>query len=141
MSTSIKGRTDAAVLSAAPDVVHRGGCHCGAVAFEVRAPSVIEVLECNCSVCVKTGYLHLIVDKAKFQLIRGADRLLEYRFNTNQAQHLFCRQCGIKSFYVPRSHPEGLSVHARCLEPGTVTQLILRPYDGRNWEAARAALS
>jgi hypothetical protein len=126
--------------TAAPDVVHRGGCHCGAVAFEVSAPAVIEVLECNCSVCVKTGYLHLIVDRAKFQLIRGADKLLEYRFNTNQAQHFFCRVCGIKSFYVPRSHPEGLSVHARCIEPGTVTQLILRPYDGRNWEAARAAL-
>ena len=121
-------------------VVHRGGCHCGRVAFEVDAPERLEVVDCNCSVCAMTGYLHLIVPAAQFRLLAGADAITEYRFNTGAARHLFCRYCGIKSFYVPRSHPDGISVHARCLKPGTVTGMTVTPFDGRNWEAARAGL-
>lgn len=128
-------------MTVAADIIHHGGCHCGAVAFEVEAPAAIEVTECNCSVCAMTGYLHLIVPKARFRLVRGADAIVEYRFNTGIAKHLFCRHCGIKSFYVPRSHPDGISVHARCLKPGTVTSLTVTAFDGRNWEAARPTLA
>jgi hypothetical protein len=124
----------------APNVVHRGGCHCKAVAFEVDAPAEIEVLECNCSICAMTGFLHLIVPQSRFRLLRGAEELTEYRFNTGTARHLFCRRCGIKSFYVPRSHPDGISVHARCLEPATVAGIKVTAFDGRRWEAARAGL-
>ena len=49
-------------------------------------------------------------------------------------KHLFCAECGIKAFYVPRSHPEGYSVNARCLDEGTVEQLTVIPSDGKNWE-------
>jgi len=128
-------------VSAAPLVTHRGGCHCGAVAFEVEAPAALEVSDCNCSICAMTGFLHLIVPKERFRLLRGAEQLTEYTFNTGVAKHLFCRRCGIKSFYVPRSHPDGISVHARCLDHSTVTAMLIRPYDGRNWEAARAGLA
>ena len=128
-------------MTAGANIVHHGGCHCGAVAFEVDAPAAIEVTECNCSVCAMTGYLHLIVPKAQFRLVRGAEAIIEYRFNTGAARHLFCRHCGIKSFYVPRSHPEGISVHARCLTAGTVTAMTVTPFDGRNWEAARPTLA
>ena len=128
-------------MTAGANIVHHGGCHCGAVAFEVDAPAAIEVTECNCSVCAMTGYLHLIVPKAQFRLVRGAEAIIEYRFNTGAARHLFCRHCGIKSFYVPRSHPEGISVHARCLKAGTVTAMTVTPFDGRNWEAARPTLA
>ena len=86
--------------------------------YEVRAPAHITVHDCNCSICRKSGYLHLIVEKADFRLIQGADSLTTYRFNTGNAQHLFCKVCGMKSFYVPRSHPDGYSVNARCLDPG-----------------------
>lgn len=127
-------------MSAAPFVTHRGGCHCGAVAFEVDAPASIEVFDCNCSICSMTGFLHLIVPKDRFRLLRGAESLAEYTFNTGVAKHLFCRRCGIKSFYVPRSHPDGISVHARCLDPSTVMAMTITPYDGRDWEAARARL-
>jgi hypothetical protein len=127
-------------VSGAPLVTHRGGCHCGAVAFEVDAPASIEVSDCNCSVCAMTGFLHLIVPKERFRLLRGADQLTEYTFNTGVARHLFCRRCGIKSYYVPRSHPDGVSVHARCLDPATVKAMVITPYDGRNWERARADL-
>lgn len=119
---------------------HQGGCHCGAVRFEVLAPAVLEVLDCNCSICRKSGLLHLIVPKDRFRLLTDASSLAEYRFGTGTARHMFCRTCGIKSFYVPRSHPDGIDVNARCLDPATVTALRIRPYDGQNWEAARAGI-
>jgi hypothetical protein len=124
-----------------PLVTHRGGCHCGAVAFEVDAPAALEVVACDCSMCAMTGFLHLIVPAARFRLVAGADALATYTFNTGVARHLFCRTCGVKSFYVPRSNPDGFSVDARCLSPGTVTGLRVTAFDGRNWEASAAALA
>jgi hypothetical protein len=81
-----------------------------------------------------TGYLHLIVERSRFRLLQGEDSLTTYRFNTGAAQHRFCKVCGIKSFYVPRSHPDGVSVNVRCLDPGTVTAMEAKPFDGSNWE-------
>ena len=122
------------------DVIkHHGGCHCGRVRFEVLAPARIRVNQCNCSICSKTGYLHLVVPKERFTLRSGADVLTEYRFNTGAARHLFCSVCGIKSFYVPRSHPDGISVNARCLDEGTVEEMTIGQTDGRNWEKAYPA--
>lgn len=117
-------------------ITHRGGCHCGRVRFEVQAPPHIEVTDCNCSICAKTGYLHLIVPKSRFRLLSGEDVLTNYGFNTGTAKHYFCSVCGIKSFYVPRSHPEGVSVNVRCLDEGTVTGMTVVPTDGKNWEQA-----
>jgi hypothetical protein len=115
-------------------VVHAGGCHCGAVRFEVEAPPELEVRLCNCSICSMTSYLHLIVPASRFRLIRGESDLTNYTFNTGIAQHRFCRICGIKSFYVPRSNPNGISVNSRCLDPETITRVVVRTYDGRSWE-------
>jgi hypothetical protein len=120
---------------------HRGGCHCGRVRFEVDAPSRIEVLDCNCSMCRMTGFLHLIVPAARFRLLQGADALTEYRFNTGAARHLFCRHCGIKAFYVPRSHSDGYSVNARCLDTGTVVDTTIVPFDDNDRDAATAAIA
>jgi hypothetical protein len=116
-------------------IVHRGGCHCGRVRFEVDAAPEIEVLDCNCSMCRRLGYLHLIVPRERFRLISGDESLAAYTFHTRTARHLFCRECGIESFYVPRSHPEGYSINARCLDPGTVTRQLRVPFDGADWEA------
>jgi hypothetical protein len=110
------------------------------VRFRLRADRDLDVLECNCSICSKSGYLHLIVAAEDFEITRGAGELVEYRFGTGVARHLFCAVCGVKPFYVPRSHPDGISVNARCLDPGSVRSMTIRPYDGRNWEAARARL-
>jgi len=122
-------------------VTHRGGCHCGNVAFEVDAPARLVAHECNCSICSMTGYLHLIVPANRFRLLRGADQLTTYAFNTGTARHLFCRRCGIKSFYVPRSNPDGFSVNVRCLDRATIEQLEIEPFDGQNWEQSAAALA
>ncbi|HTV96900.1 MAG TPA: GFA family protein [Steroidobacteraceae bacterium] len=121
-------------------VTHAGGCHCGRVRFEVDAPARLEVADCNCSICAKVGYLHLIVPANRFRLIAGDDSLTTYTFNTHVAQHHFCRHCGVKSFYVPRSHPDGVSVNARCIESATVESMSISPFDGRHWETARATL-
>ena len=116
--------------------VYTGGCHCGAVRFEVDAPATLPLIECNCSVCAKSGFLHVIVTGDAFRLLRGEDALTTYTFNTGAARHLFCRTCGIKSFYVPRSHPDGYSVNARCLDDVDVDSLTRVAFDGRNWEAS-----
>ena len=121
-------------------VTHRGGCHCGAVAFEVEAPARVTVSECNCSICRMSGYLHLIVPAAHFRLLRGAESLGEYRFNTGTARHLFCRRCGVKSFYVPRSNPDGYSVNLRCLDQSTLAQVVIEPFDDNDRAAAEAAI-
>ena len=115
-------------------ITHTGGCHCGRVRFEVQAPAELEVLDCNCSICSKTGFLHLIVPATRFRLLSDAAVLTSYQFNTGLARHLFCSVCGIKSFYVPRSHPDGFSVNARCLDAGTATGMRVIACDGRDWE-------
>lgn len=114
-------------------MIYKGGCHCGAIRFEVNAPEDLEVDECNCSICTKSGYLHLIVPKSKFCLLHGEDDLTSYAFNTGVAKHLFCRICGIKSFYIPRSNPDGYAVNARCLETKP-RSLTVVPFDGWHWE-------
>ena len=120
---------------------HKGGCHCGRVAFEVDAPEDVRATLCNCSVCSMTGYLHLFVGKDSFRLLRGEDALTTYTFNTGIAQHYFCSTCGIKSFYVPRSHPDGVSVNVHCLAPETIRSISTTPFDGRNWEQNISELS
>jgi len=115
-------------------VTHTGGCHCGRVRFEVDAPARIEAVDCNCSMCRRSGYLHLIVRASEFRLLSGADALTEYRWNTGTARHLFCSVCGVKSFYVPRSHPDGWSVNVRCLDPSTIGAIEVRPFDGARWD-------
>ena len=113
---------------------HKGGCHCGRVRFEVQAAANIEADQCNCSICRMSGYLHMIVPKNDFHLLSGEDVLGTYRFNSGVAEHYFCQHCGIKSFYVPRSHPDGISVNVNCLVRDTIDSLTVTPFDGENWE-------
>lgn len=116
-----------------------GGCHCGAVRFEAELPDPRPAaLNCNCSVCRMTGFLHLVVPHDRFDLVTGREALSSYRFGTGTAEHLFCRHCGIKSFYQPRSHPDSWSVNANCLDEPV--ELVIEQFDGRNWEQAKAGL-
>jgi len=119
-------------------VTHGGGCHCGAVAFEVDAPAKIVASDCNCSICRMSGYLHLIVPRSRFRLLQGADVLTEYKFNTGTARHLFCSRCGVKSFYVPRSNPDGYSVNVRCLDPETIEHIEVQLFDDGDRAASDA---
>jgi len=117
-----------------------GGCHCGKVRFTVEIPDRVTVHRCNCSICQKSGHLHLIVPADRFRLLQGGDSLVEYRFHTGVARHLFCGTCGIKSFYVPRSHPDGYSVNLNCLDLPDGIVVDIEDFNGRNWSDNRAHL-
>ena len=119
---------------------YQGSCHCGAVKFEVEASEQLEVSECNCSICAKGGFLHLIVPKSKFRLVQGEASLTVYTFNTGVAKHSFCKVCGMKPFYIPRSNPDGVDVNLRCLDPIPKDFKITR-FDGQNWEQHGAELA
>lgn len=114
---------------------YSGSCHCGQVRFEVEADlEETTVLDCNCSMCRRKGFLHLIVEPERFRLLEGDEALREYRFNTGQAIHRFCETCGIHPFYTPRSHPDKVDVNVRCLEGVALEELEVERFDGANWE-------
>lgn len=116
-----------------------GGCHCGAVRFTAKLPSApVPALDCNCSICSKTGFLHIMVPHEDFELLTGRDVLKSYRFGTGAAEHLFCSSCGVKSFYQPRSHPGCWSLNANCFDEQV--ELDIEQFDGRNWDQAKANL-
>lgn len=114
-------------------MIYKGSCHCGSVAFEVDAPESVEVERCNCSICQKSGFMHLIVPKSKFKLLIGEDSLTAYTFNTGVAKHTFCKVCGIKPFYIPRSNPDGVDINVNCLDT-LPKQIRIVEFDGQNWE-------
>ncbi|WP_237066487.1 GFA family protein [Microbulbifer guangxiensis] len=122
----------------------RGGCHCGAVRFlatiETDAGAAPVAYECNCSICRMLGFQHLIVAQENFDLLQGEDDLSSYTFNTGVARHSFCRHCGVKSFYVPRSNPDGYSINLRCLDK-VPAGIRIEPFDGQQWEANAASLA
>jgi len=118
-----------------------GGCHCGAVRFEAKLPAKVVAQSCNCSICAMTGFVHIIVPESRFRLTKGAERLCEYSFNTRVPKHLFSAECGVKSFYRPRSNPDGWSVNAHCLDAATAPSLTVTPFDGQNWERHGADLA
>lgn len=117
-----------------------GGCHCGRVKFEIGIPGEIIIHRCNCSICEKTGYLHLVVPASQFTLLNGEEDLQEYRFHTGVARHLFCRHCGIKSFYVPRSHPDSFSINLNCIDLPDAVDVTIDAFDGQNWSQNREGL-
>ncbi|MBD2278317.1 MULTISPECIES: GFA family protein [Aphanizomenonaceae] len=121
------------MLSKDQSVTYEGGCHCGAVRFRVVVNNH-KVDDCNCSICSKKGFLHLIVNQNQFTLLQGEDVLKTYKFNTGVAQHKFCGVCGIHSFYIPRSHPDCIDINVRCLDENVLRNFEILPFDGANWE-------
>ena len=116
-------------------LTHHGSCHCGKVKFTVRAPSALEIWRCNCSICTKKQNHHFIVPSSRFTLSPGSDSwLATYTFNTGRAKHMFCKKCGVQSFYVPRSNTDGVGVMPHCIDSTSVTELVYKDFDGKNWE-------
>jgi hypothetical protein len=132
-------------VSAVTTRTFEGGCHCGRVRFAVTATAIgpddprVLAFDCNCSICTKKGFLHLIVDKGAFTLVSGAADIATYTFKTGVAKHTFCRVCGVHPFYTPRSHPDGIDVNVRCLDVG-LDAFRISPFDGQNWEASVDAI-
>lgn len=117
---------------------YQGGCHCHQVRYKFTLEQSVEsteVLSCNCSMCEKTGFLHLIIAKTDFKLNTDLDNLNNYQFNKKIAKHYFCNTCGIKSFYQPRSHPDSWSINVRCIDDFANLKLSVKNFDGKNWES------
>ena len=113
---------------------YSGGCHCGTVRFQLKVKEY-QATDCNCSICQKKGFLHLIVSSEQFTLLSGENSLTYYTFNTHTAKHTFCSICGIHSFYTPRSHPNHIDVNLRCLDGNVIDEFEIESFDGQNWEA------
>ena len=120
---------------------HKGACHCGAIQFEVDAPSHLHAHACNCSICYKSGGDQVIVPASRFRLLCGSESITTYSFNTGAAKHTFCKICGIKPFYTPRSNQDGYSVNVRCVERTHIESLEVEIFDGQNWEENAASLA
>jgi len=116
------------------NVIHKGSCHCGAVRFEAEAPRSVVVWDCNCTVCHMRRNIHFIIPAARFRILKGKEHLTTYTFNTHTAKHQFCKICGIQSFYIPRSNPDGVAITINCVEPGTIDKVTVKTYNGKNWE-------
>lgn len=115
----------------AEEIEHKGGCHCGKVKFIVKAPAEIDVVQCNCSICTMKGFLHLFATKDQFS-VQGSENLSTYSFGTHTAKHYFCKTCGIASYYIPRSHPNGYSINVNCLDHTTIKNINIKQFDGRD---------
>jgi hypothetical protein len=85
--------------------------------------------------------MHLIVTASRFLLLDGKDGLVDYRYHTGVARHMFCGVCGIKSFYVPRSHPDSFSVNLNCVDLVDGIEFSIKDFDGRNWSENRSQLT
>ena len=114
---------------------HRGGCHCGRIAF--RFTGEIEAAEvCNCSICHMKAYVHYYVPRDRFELQTPEADYSIYQFNTRVARHHFCPVCGVAPFYVPRSDPDEIDVNLRCVEGIDLDAITITTFDGRHWEEA-----
>lgn len=118
---------------------YHGSCHCGRVKFSVTT-KLDKVIACNCSICSKKGALHHRVAAQQFTLLEGEEHLSLYQFDSKEASHYFCRECGIHPFSRPRIDPQGYSVNVRCLDDFDLEseRFEVVKFDGRNWEEAAA---
>ncbi|WP_460238438.1 GFA family protein [Aurantivibrio plasticivorans] len=119
---------------------YQGSCHCQAIQFSIEAPETLNAISCNCTICTKGGFLHYIIPLNDFHLVKGHDDITTYSFNTGIAKHTFCKHCGIKPFYTPRSNPDGIDINVNCLDTRP-DELVISPFDGQHWEEHGHTLS
>ncbi|KAJ8312596.1 hypothetical protein KUTeg_009969 [Tegillarca granosa] len=94
----------------------------------------LNIFKCTTAICEKKQNRHFVVPASKFKLLQGQESLTIYTFNTHKAKHMFCKTCGVQSFYIPRSNPDGYGVMPHCLDKGTVQSSNINYFDGQNWE-------
>ncbi len=122
-------------------MIHSGDCHCGRVQFEFESEPDVSLVRCNCSICDRVGFLHLIIPQRLMTLKSSWEELALYTFNTGVAKHYFCRICGVKPFYVPRSNPDCFSINFRNVDQSTFGEVGIRDFDGQNWEDNAGSLA
>lgn len=111
---------------------HQGSCHCGAVRYQVELDLDQPGIQCNCSMCGRSGTILQFVPTAKFTLEQGESNLSDYQFNKHVVHHLFCKTCGIKAF-ARGEGPKGptVAINTRCLEGFDLATAKTMAYDGK----------
>lgn len=117
---------------------HQGGCHCGAVRFEVALPTDVKGNRCNCSICAKLGQTGAILKPEAFRLLSGESELGQYAWGAKISTRHFCKHCGILCFGVGHLEAIGgdyVSVNLNALDDYDVSLLEIVHWDGRhnNW--------
>lgn len=119
---------------------HTGGCHCGAVRFEVELDLAAGGTMCNCTVCTKIASVGAIVTPSAFVLVSGEDSLSTYEWGGKIGQRKFCKHCGVHCFAPGHLDVLGgdyVSVNLNCLDDFDLSAAKLAYWDGRhnNWQA------
>ena len=96
---------------------HEGQCHCGAIRFKVELSNGLHTARrCTCSFCRMRGAVAVSAKLDGLHVVRGADMLTSYRFNTGAAEHFFCSRCGIYTHHQRRSNANEYGVNVACLD-------------------------
>ncbi len=117
---------------------YHGSCHCGAVRYECDLDLAQGTSKCNCSICTKTRNWSVLIKPEAFRLLSGEEALSNYKFGSMQGEHLFCRNCGVRSFergFVEQIGGAYVSVKLNCLDDLDPRELIdapLRYSNGRD---------
>jgi hypothetical protein len=112
---------------------YSGSCHCGKVRFEATT-DLKSVIQCNCSICARLGYLLTFMPPEQFKLLSGESELQDYQFNKMNIHHLFCSNCGIHGFGRGKG-PDGKQTYAvnlRCLDGVDLSAVKPMPFDGKS---------
>ena len=130
------------MISATPTPrMHTGGCHCGAVRFEVELDLATGTM-CNCTICTKLGTVGANVKPAAFRLVSGEADLSSYEWGHRVARRRFCTHCGAHCFGAGHLDVLGgdfVSINLCCLDDFDLARVKLGYWDGRhdNWQAGQ----
>lgn len=114
-------------------MIYLGRCHCGKISFDVEG-ELQSVVECNCSICTKRGYLLWFVERPKLKLSTPESNLSTYTFNKHHIKHRFCATCGCGPFgeATDKTGRSMAAVNVRCLENVDLSKLKRMPFDGKS---------
>jgi hypothetical protein len=87
---------------------------------------------CNCSICSRAGWLLTFAPAESFRLLGGEDELSDYQFGKKHIHHVFCRNCGVRSFSrgTGKDGKKTVAVNLRCLKELDATALPVHKFDG-----------
>lgn len=109
-----------------------GCCHCGAVKI-VLAETPTQILQCNCSLCSKTGWMGVYGHPDSFR-ITGADNCTGYVQGDRTLTTWHCRTCGIATHWTPLTGPpDRMGVNIRLVEPEHWRDIPVQHNDGRSY--------
>jgi hypothetical protein len=96
---------------------HKASCHCGSVELLIDLPDgIISPMRCNCSFCSRRGAIMASTKFADIKILKGKDSIHKYQFNSNTAEHYFCKTCGIYTHHRRRSNPDEYGYNVANLE-------------------------